>query len=149
MIGIALLILFLASTGNAFQEGERFSQAQINSVNANTLNLSCQNEKNIISENGVITVTKSCLTLQKDEEPNPFIVVRRTEPVLRLWIGSVFKCVTQNSIPYCINFYHQLTIANTDEFRLKNRKIVFGYQTNYNIQNYLTIFDLDQNELNP
>ncbi len=137
IFGVMILGILAIVIAQGIGEGDIITQAQLDSVNASTINLQCQLEDvgeshiKFIIDKWVYIRNVSCLSIDPiplNETTNEYLIIRPNhEPYF--YVYEYFDCRQENNASFCNQFYTNILIEQhqSDKESIRNR--IRRYQT--------------------
>ncbi len=134
---VILLGLIAIVLAQGIGEGDIITQAQLDSINASTINLQCQLEdigqSHIIQSRGnwYFYRNVSCLSIQPiplDEHTNDYLIIRPNH-YPNFLVSDYFACRQNNNAQYCNQFYTNELIEQHQENKQAIRNKIRRFQT--------------------
>ena len=134
IFGVLVFGLIALVLAQGIGEGDIITQAQLDSINADTINLQCQLEdigqSHVIQSGGHWYYFRnvSCLSIEPifiDENTDEYLIIRPSH-YPNFLVSDYFACRQENSPQFCNDFYTNVLIeqhqSNKEEIRNKIRK---------------------------
>ena len=125
---MVLMGIFLTASVTAWEEGQTFTQEQIDGLDVDTLtwqDLLCQKDGWRLSDK-TIFVDYSCLSLKKTDEV--YTVVRRGTS-FGIYVPYAIACIVEYNATYCRDGYRQQFRHDVGQSVDRNREHIRGFQT--------------------
>jgi hypothetical protein len=132
-------LVFLTSVG-AWENGQRFTQQQLDDLNADSLKVQCQSYSSKIDySNQFIGFYRTCPNITKDTNSLPYLVYDEERYLSGASFGQLVFFMQNYGLQETVDYFLTSRNAAYVDFLQEIRNRLKGYQTNSELQNLLNV----------